>query len=106
MRKIKLFLCVALFGAIGYGAFSAYDYYTMSEEERFLLENIEALAYDETSSDNVSFGCTGSSSNLYCFYRCGNCRMLYQSPNHGTTRTSLSGNCSCGVAASTENEAK
>lgn len=43
MKKIKLFLGVALLGAMSFGVFSAYDYVTMNEDEKFLLANIEAL---------------------------------------------------------------
>lgn len=53
MKKLKLFLGVALFGAMSFGAFSAYDYATMSEEERFLLANIEALTSDEVLEGKI-----------------------------------------------------
>lgn len=58
MKKIKLFLCVALFGAMSFGAFSAYEHYTMSEEERFLLANIEALTESEPGGGDISFNCS------------------------------------------------
>lgn len=32
MKKIKLFLGVALLGAMSFGVFSAYDYVTMNED--------------------------------------------------------------------------
>lgn len=38
---------VALLGAISFGAFSAYQNITMSDEEKFLLANIEALTQTE-----------------------------------------------------------
>lgn len=47
MKKLKIFIFVALFGAMTFGAFSAYEHYTMNEEERFLLANIEALTDPE-----------------------------------------------------------
>lgn len=63
MKKLKVFLCVALFGAMSIGAFSAYDYATMSAEEKDLLENVEALTSDESISAHVS--CDGQGS-VYC----------------------------------------
>lgn len=66
MKKIKLFLCVALFGAMSYGAFTAYDHYTMNEEERFLLANIEALTNDEESDGNFKDNCYHVICNVRC----------------------------------------
>lgn len=47
MKKIKLFLCVALLGAMSFGAFSVYGHITMSADEKALLENVEALTLGE-----------------------------------------------------------
>lgn len=70
MKKIKLFLCVALFGAMSYGAFTAYQSMTMSEEERFLLANIEALTNGEPGGGGGgscgSYGWTGDSYAIVC----------------------------------------
>lgn len=61
MKKLKLFMFVALFGAMSFGAFTAYDYATMSEEERFLLANIEAL-----SSSSEGAIVNGPGNTKYC----------------------------------------
>lgn len=47
MMLVALFVC-----ALGYGSYSAYDYATMTDAERFLLANIEALAIEEPGGGN------------------------------------------------------
>lgn len=69
MKKLKVFMLVALFGAMSFGAFSAYDYVTMSAEERTLLENVEALTSNEGGSglcyQTMSY-CGAGGINLTC----------------------------------------
>lgn len=60
MKKLKIFMFVALFGAMSFGAFSAYEYVTMSAEESAFLENIEALTLGEGSIVN------GPGNERYC----------------------------------------
>lgn len=43
---------------MSFGAFSTYDYYTMSAEEKALLENVEALTSEETLGFKVT-SCLG-----------------------------------------------
>ncbi len=46
MKKIKLFAAVAIFCAAGFSGYTAYESATMTDQERFMLKNIEALTYD------------------------------------------------------------
>lgn len=52
MKKIKIALISLFVCALGYSGYSAYDYMTMTEAERFLLTNIEALTWDEPGGGN------------------------------------------------------
>lgn len=47
MKKIRLILFVAFIGIASYGSYYTYQYAMMSENERFLLANIEALTSGE-----------------------------------------------------------
>lgn len=90
MKKIKLFLCVALFGAMSFGAFSAYDHLTMNADEMALLANIEALTNgEETGASTPCFGSV-EDTNVYedeVFIKiyCGTCRgmlgVLFKNPS-------------------------
>lgn len=91
MKKIKLFMFVALFGAMSFGAFSAYDYVTMSADEKAFLENIEALTSGESgggsgsgevcynSIERTDFGsinqCINSTGKTDCYHRPGYSRV-------------------------------
>lgn len=45
---------VALFGAMTFGTFTAYDYYTISQEEIHLLKNVEAISNPEPGGGSGS----------------------------------------------------
>lgn len=47
MRKIKFLVASVLFCAMGYTGYTAYEKMTMSEAEKFMKANIEALTLDE-----------------------------------------------------------
>lgn len=65
MKKIKTVLMTLFVCALGYGSYTAYDYITMTDAERFLLQNIEALTSGE--GGGVSHpGCRGIIPPEYC----------------------------------------
>jgi len=47
MRKIKFLVASVLFCAMGYTGYTAYEKMTMSEAEKFMKANIEALTLGE-----------------------------------------------------------
>lgn len=53
MKKIKMMLVALFVCALGYGSYSAYDYATMTDAERFLLANIEALTQYEPGGGDL-----------------------------------------------------
>ena len=50
MKKIKLFLSIAIFACMTVGGYSAYDTMTMSDAETLMLANVEALTSDSEST--------------------------------------------------------
>ena len=50
MKKIKLFLSIAIFACMTVGGYSAYDNMTMTDAEILMLANVEALTSDETTT--------------------------------------------------------
>jgi len=50
MRKIKFLVASLLFCAMSYAGYVGYERVTMSEAERFMLANVEALTSGESSS--------------------------------------------------------
>lgn len=56
MKKIKIALISLFVCALGYSGYSAYDYMTMTEAERFLLTNVEALTlYEPGGGESLWF---------------------------------------------------
>lgn len=47
MKRIKMLAAVAIFCTAGFAGFAAYDKATMTDEEKFMLANIEALSWYE-----------------------------------------------------------
>ena len=50
MKKVKILITSVLFCAMGYTGYIAYERMTMSEAEKFMLANVEALTRDESTS--------------------------------------------------------
>ncbi len=50
MKKIKMFAAVAMFCTAAFSGYTAYDQATMTDQERFMLANIEALT-EESEND-------------------------------------------------------
>ena len=57
MRKIKFLVASVLFCAMGYTGYTAYEKMTMSEAEKFMKANIEALTLDEPGGGGA-YSCT------------------------------------------------
>lgn len=49
MNNIKKIMLVAFIGAMGFGAFAAYNHVNMSNSESVVLENVEALTFGEVN---------------------------------------------------------
>ncbi len=47
MKKIKIMAAAMMLCAAGYMGYTAYESATMTDQERFMLKNIEALANNE-----------------------------------------------------------
>ena len=60
MKKVKILVASVLFCAMGYVGYMAHEKMTMTEAEKFMLVNIEALTRDESggSSEIVKCYCT------------------------------------------------
>lgn len=55
MKKLKFILCVGILGVMTYGGITAYNHVTMTEQERLLLANVEALTSGETGVTTVGY---------------------------------------------------
>ena len=63
MEKIKILVASVLFCAMGYSGYIAYEKLTMSEAEKFMIANVEALTSPET--ENPHYPCVKA--NGFCF---------------------------------------
>ena len=59
MKKIKILVASVLCCAMGYTGYTAYEKTTMSEAEKFMIANVEALT--QTEQPNIS-NCKGPAS--------------------------------------------
>ncbi|MFI3263201.1 MAG: NVEALA domain-containing protein [Rikenellaceae bacterium] len=57
MKRIKFFTCALALCAMGMVGYNAYQNSTMTEEERLLMANIEALSSDSESDETVKCYC-------------------------------------------------
>lgn len=53
MKKIKKLMIIALFGAMGFGTYSTYEYAITTNAERLMMKNVEALTRDESGDDGL-----------------------------------------------------
>ena len=51
MKKIKILVASVLCCAMGYTGYTAYEKMTMSEAEKFMIANVEALTSEESDND-------------------------------------------------------
>jgi len=50
MKKVKIFVASVLFCAMGYVGYTTHERMTMSEAEKFMQANVEALTQEETGA--------------------------------------------------------
>lgn len=55
MKKGKVLLAAALLGTIGYGGYNAYANAVMSDAERMMLANVEALTINEPGGGGADY---------------------------------------------------
>lgn len=53
MKNLRKIMIVALFGAMSFGVYSTYEYTTMTNAERLMLRNVEALTEEEAGGDGL-----------------------------------------------------
>ena len=65
MKKIKLFLSVAIFACMTVAGYSVYDTMTMSDTEKLMIANVEALTGSELNPD-CPYGCKAGTGGCHC----------------------------------------
>ena len=53
MKKIKILVASVLCCAMGYTGYTAYEKMTMSEAEKFMIANVEALTSNESGGESA-----------------------------------------------------
>lgn len=88
MKKIKIAIATVVFCAMGYVGYTAHERMTMSETEKFMLANVEALTSGEVGSEycTMHFNCfdiNGTPTGKYTAssYTGPNCNGSYHSHN-------------------------
>lgn len=72
MKKVKILIASVLFCAMGYIGNTTYQKMTISEVEKFMQANVEALTRDEGGS-STSWACrTEEKAGSGGYWRCGN----------------------------------
>ena len=59
MKKIKILIVSVLCCAMGYTGYTAYEKMTMSEAEKFMIANVEALTSNESGGESAPCKDTG-----------------------------------------------
>ena len=54
MKKIKILVASVLCCAMGYAGYTAYEKMTMSEAEKFMIANVEALTSNENGEESIN----------------------------------------------------
>ncbi len=87
MRKIKFLVASLLFCAMSYAGYMGYERVTMSEAERFMLANVEALTSGEGGS-STSWDCwSRQEDGNGGYWRCGSpCVWINGAVGKGRTR--------------------
>ena len=60
MKKIKILVASVLCCAMGYTGYTAYEKMTMSEAEKFMIANVEALTKSESDAEGGKALCYNS----------------------------------------------
>ena len=90
MKKIKILFASVLFCVMGYTGYTAHEYATMSDAEKMMKANIEALTQDEGGGVNNpvgrwrTVGCGGRAFSQWKTYCC---------PADGWNNCQGKGNC-------------
>lgn len=73
MKRVKVLVASVLFCAMGYVGYIAHEKMTMSEAEKFMQANIEALTLDEPGGgSSTSWSCWSKETSGTGYWRCGN----------------------------------
>lgn len=85
MKKIKIIVASVLFGVIGHVGYTAYEKMTMSEAEKFMQVNVEALTQSEEGV-STSWPCRSEEkAGSGGYWRCGNpCEWISGAIGKGT----------------------
>lgn len=70
MNNLKKIMLVAFIGAMGFGAFAAYNHVNVSNSESVILENVEALTNGELDKNCGALwgeGCYANNYGVDCF---------------------------------------
>lgn len=70
MKKVKILVASVLFCAMGYVGYIAHERMTMSEVEKFMQANVEALTHDEGGA-STSWPCWSDEKSGSGYWRCG-----------------------------------
>ncbi|MFR9531608.1 MAG: hypothetical protein SNH05_09635 [Rikenellaceae bacterium] len=87
MKRIKMLAAAAIFCTAGFAGYTAYDKATMTDEEKFMLANLEALTSGEVESGSTVICYSESRSKSGAtYYDCGDCaNKVYNSKGVGDT---------------------
>ncbi len=78
MKRIKMLAAAAIFCTAGFAGYAAYDRATMTDEEKFMLANLEALTSGEPSGGiNLNFCYSGGDGNAIEGYKCAEGTTLF-----------------------------
>ena len=86
MKKIKILVASVLCCAMGYTGYTAYEKTTMSEAEKFMIANVEALTSEETTYLKGRWRTVGCGSYNFSDWKTYCCPHEYfqNCPNRGT----------------------
>ena len=78
MRKVKFLVASLLFCAMSYAGYMGYERVTMSEAERFMQANVEALTRGEGGTESGKSLCYNSYTKVdnHAILRCGTCEYV------------------------------
>ncbi len=66
MKKVKLFLVAALLLGGTFAAYTSYEQSTLTDAERLMKQNLEALTQDEINPDCPN-GCLDKPGSCHCY---------------------------------------
>lgn len=90
MKRVKILVASVLFCAMGYVGYTAHEKMTMSEADKFMKANIEALTRGETPG-GTKYTCEGKLTTGDRLTRfCGSCEEV---PNSKPSWDSLTSEC-------------